>query len=524
MANHFVSNGGSNGNSGHDLDNSWATVEYSLESGSLVAGDIVWVRRDVDETPGSDIACAYDGGPDAPIYVIGCPRPAIPNTTITQADFTNGSTTVDNIVGITCDRRQHQGRYITTPDGSQYMITRVVDSNTVIIGNECAGSTVTGTDGKFQIEADEDYALFNAIDDSGWTIKIADWNSDAINLPRIDFNDGNFQMALSGDYYHRFKNMEFKDSTDIGGIVKVSASGITSFIGCLFKQSAQNDVVCNFLSGLIIAKRTIFEGSGAGNAQVGLYITSGGHVRLIDSAIYNAGDVGLHCNSGSFELENVNIGVEIANGDVDISMRSSGGKRSFGRNVKLGGTNGYIGMNTSYSGPYQVSFENYGKVLGAHKTFYHGGTWEKAAVSGETPNKKVSDDVFKISPNVDYQCLKDAAQIMFTDEFEVAAAEASYKYWLYNDTGDTLNDGDARGSIWLELEYVSRYDDNTEYTILKEYSAQTNIADAADADDWDYLEITSITPATASKVRIICRCRHYTASGDIFVDPATVIS
>ena len=498
----------------------WALFEYAIETfGGLVAGDNVWIRRLHSEIPTSDVVPTDDGSAGSLIRFILWPRAAIPNTTITEATWTNGSTTVDLIVGITCDREKHCGRYVTAPDGKQYLITKITDSNTLIIDREYVGSTVTTTDGKFQIEEDEDY------DDRPQAGIDAGWDADAIDLPVIDFNDGNYQLLLSTDNYYEFVGIEFKDSTDYGGLVGVSASAVTRFTGCLIKQSLQDDIILKTNAGLTILKRTIIEGSGAGSSQVGVWITSGA-ILLIDSAIYNCGDSGLICQAGSFFLENVNIGVEAANGDEDIQMRSAGGgiAKSYGRDVKLGGTNGYVSIYSTYYAPYQVSFENYQKILGDHKSFYLGGTWEKAAVTGETPNKKVSDDVIKISPNINYPDLDEAAQIIFTHEFKVTTDQKSYKYWIYNDTGDTLNSGDAKGSIWLELEYVESYDDTSEYITTKEYSVEVNIADAADADDWDYIEIINITPAVAGKLRITCRCRHYTAAGDIFADLAVVIS
>jgi len=127
MADHFVdSTTGNDADTGHDMDLAWATVEKALESGGLAAGDIVWVRPIHSEIPTTDILPIYDGTASSPIRIIGWPRAAIPNTTITQADFTNGSKVIDNVVGITINRQKHTNRYITAPDGKQYHITAVL--------------------------------------------------------------------------------------------------------------------------------------------------------------------------------------------------------------------------------------------------------------------------------------------------------------------------------------------------------------------------------------------------------------
>ena len=129
---------GSNADNGTTQALAWEHIEHALESGGLAAGDDVWIRRNHSEVPVTDIAPSYDGTPVAPIRLLCWPRPAIPNTTITSASWTNGSTTVDLIVGITCARRDHQARWATCPDGFKYLITRVVDSNTIMIDREYA--------------------------------------------------------------------------------------------------------------------------------------------------------------------------------------------------------------------------------------------------------------------------------------------------------------------------------------------------------------------------------------------------
>ena len=72
------------------------------------------------------------------------------------------------------------------------------------------------------------------------------------------------------------------------------------------------------------------------------------------------------------------------------------------------------------------AIENYGKVLGHHKTWYFGGTYESAAVSGEVPNKKVSDVVIKIDNSwINCPLHERLAHAVFVHEFE---ADDSSKY------------------------------------------------------------------------------------------------
>ena len=47
----------------------------------------------------------------------------------------------------------------------------------------------------------------------------------------------------------------------------------------------------------------------------------------------------------------------------------------------------------------------------------------------------------------------------------------------------------------------------------------------ADADDWDeYIEVTGIAPAVASKVRLLLYTGFYHATDQWYVDPLVVVS
>lgn len=521
MAIHFVSSAdGNDANTGHDLDNAWATVEYALESGALVAGDTVAVRRTHSEIPTSDIALAYDGDDDNPIIIFGCPRDTF---SITSATWTNGDATVDLILPASMDREQHQGRYITAPDGETYLITYITDSNTFELDREYAGSTVVLGAGAATIQADDAESDWDDYDDSGDVIKKTDWEADNDDLPVIDFNDTAYQMYIDGDRYHIFRNMEFKDTTDLG-IIRIDTGYAMTFEGCLFKQTTQSDPCIYTQASGTFLKRCIFEGSGAGSAQRGIYFISG-FLYMKDCAIYNMGDNGLFIRDVAF-LENVNIGVEQANGDNDIAFSIFG--QIYGRDVKLGGSNGYVSIADSIL-PYgqhsfnKIAIENYQKILGDNRTWYAGGYFEKAAVSGETPNKKVSDDVIKITPNVDITPIEEWAVDLMVHEIELTADTHTLKYWIYNDSGSTLNDTTAKDDIWLKAEYVKAYDDTSEYVMAEAFSTEIDILDAADADDWDELSVT-ITTAVAGKVRLTIYLSFYDAADNIFIDPAVVIS
>jgi len=519
MADYYVDSAtGSDGDNGTTQALAWATIQYAVQSGGLSAGDYVWVRRNHTEIPAASVVPAYVGTTSSPITVLGWPRPSILNTTITEATWTNGSTTVDLIVGITVSRVKHQGRFATAPDGSKYLITRVVDTNTIIIDREYAGATVSSTTGKFAIDEDEDYA--------DRPTDIDGWDSDDHTLANIDFNSTAYYLYPNAVNYLRFLNIELKDSTGPFGQAYIRSNIAITFQGCLFKQNSNNEVLYN--SSFLFMKRCILEGSGTGTAQRGLW-TQDSQACLEDVAIYNCGDEGIHAR-GSVSAKRVNIGVEQANGDNDLNLTDIlGGLANFiGREVNLGGTNGYV----TFDNPNHhttAKIEDYDKVLGKHKVFWAGGTWSNVDVGDTNAPSAASSagttsDLIEILPNTSgFEWIEEWAMPVFVHEFEADTTSKTYTYYLQNNMGVTLNDVTAKDDIWLKIEYVDSHDDTTEYTKTEAFSSEIDILARASDTDWDSLSVTA-QPAVASKVRITCYISKYVASGGIYIDPKAVVS
>lgn len=522
MVDYYVDSAtGNNADDGLTQANAWATIQFAVENATVNAGDIIHVRRGHSEIPTSDIQPVNDGTKSSPVIVQSWARPTIPDTTITEATWTNGSTTVDLIVGITVARSSHQGRFATAPDGKKYLITRVVDTNTIIIDREYAGSTVTGTNGKFQIEADE------------WTnpTDVDGWDSDALTMPLIDFNSTAFTYDLSLDDYNIIKGIEFKNSTNSNGNIRLSGLS-ASMIGCLTSQT--ENIPCVSVNSEAYIERVIMEGNATGTNQRGL--VSNNHSSVItmkNCAIYNMGDVGIFIGEGDINIENVNIGVEQANGDSDIleSLNvPSESSRLIAKDLKLGGTNGDITFLTNNVNKHtKFSIENHQKILDSHKTWYRNGTWSNVNV-GDTDAPSVAStsgnaiDLIELIPDVSSTTpIELWADELFVHEFDAQAASKTYTYYLQNFMGVTLNSGDAKGDIWLKAEYIDSYNDNTAYTRTELFSAETNIAARADNTDWDSLSVT-VQPAVASRVRITCYISTYSATGKIYIDPLVVIS
>ena len=446
----------------------------------------------------------------APAIFIGWPRDTL---AITSATWTNDSTTVDLILPASMTWETVCGRWITGPDGFDYLITLVTDTNTFTIDRPYTGTTVTLTDGAASIKADE---LPQGVSEPTDT---AIGSADSDGLALIDFNDGNFKLALSGDDYNQFWNLEIKDSTNSSGLINVYGSVSPFFNGLLLQQSTQSDPIFYLMFGDgAEINRFIIKGSGAGGTQRGIAFAGyGAGAKIHNGAIYNLGDSGFFLDRTSYiEMNNINIGVEVANGNDDIYMNNSGYHIISGRDVKMGGTNGDVSGGLFW---YSVKIVNPQKVFGSYKQFDRGVTLEKVAVTDTNANKKLSDNVIEIILNTGntYQFKEIGQKIkVFESRKTYDAGTYNIKVWIYNDTGNTLNDTTYADDILLRCrsEAAGYGDATTEYVSKWYYSDEIDILDAADADDWDYLQADSVV-VDVNDAKIYCEVlvSTYDASG-----------
>lgn len=530
---------GDNADDGTTMDDAWNDIEQALEGGTVDDDDTVFVRRVHQEwdggNPTSDISCDIGAAPWEPVKVIGWPRSS---TTLTSTDWTNGSTSVNADAGTTIDREKHQGRFVTGPDGYDYLITDSTDGDggSFTIDREYAGSDSSNQSAT--VKADEglvpwvdDMGTEYGFDDSGWTIQESDWDSDADDLPVIDFGDQGYQIFsnMGGSYY--YANLELRESTDGYGLIQTKRNGFCGIYGCLFYNDNSSCLLCPN-SDYLVCQRVILEGSGSGATQFGFRPRGAGSIAIYDSAIYNTGDVAFYVPEYSYSiwLENVNLCVEAVCGDNVIHTQYSGAFIK-GRDVKYDDTNGFWpqGVHRTF-----YSVENHQKVLGSHITKDAMGSFGsvKAGDGGDYPNKRSggADYVLEVINDEDdaYKGLRDlyapGSLERMVHEYEVTGGESwSCKYYVqYHDDDDGGNTLTA-DNIFLEAEYVVSYDDTSEYVITKVQSDET-ITDRDDADDWDqYLEIDSITPATDSKIRVRLYVPFYHADDKIYVDPLAVV-
>jgi hypothetical protein len=417
------------------------------------------------------------------------------------------------------DAEQHLGRFITAPDGETYMITLITDANTITIDTEYAGPTVTTTDGACTIQEDEDYDTAQAINVAYATEKVA-WTADADDMTVVTFLGTAFYPQISSDQCWRFANLWW-----IGGssyCFYMSTNWLTIFEGCILQANGNQKATYSYRATSFWL-RTILIGSGAGSSSNQSNAFQEGAMGIFrDVAIYGMGDNGINLTlGGKAILDNVNIGVEALNGDAAIAMNyGQGGVK--GINVKIGDTDD---VDWAYHPVIDsaIEIENYGKVLGAHKVWNNHGSITRVDVvagSGDPYKRSAGADSvvellydFNQAGTTMKNALPDLLEPVFIHEFEATTDSRRYRYYVQSEKGVLASE------LWIEVEYVSAYDDATEYVIRK-VTSDEGIAIRGGVTDWSqYIEVEDIEPAVGSTVRIKCYCSFYDATDKIYIDP-----
>lgn len=511
----------SGSNNGSDMDNAWQSIETGFEYNYHLADTIVWVRRRSYFTGATSHVTpngSSDGGLNSWIRFVAWPRTEISFT----GTFTNGSTTVGVTSGVTPTWDQHCGRKIKNDaDGKWYIITNISGSN-FIIDREYAGTTAT--DGACTIEEDEMYDTAQALDDSTWTIKKADWNADSDSLPYLDFTNTAYQYQINGSYMIDHQGLHFKN----GGNGQTIYSGVgsnTRYKYCIMSTTTNQQLLtAAAASTRVYLDQCILYGNSTGSGQNGIY--GGAALWIKNSALYNLGGYGLSCeNSGMLRLDNVNIGVEAANDYADVVLGSFDWNW---KDVKLGSaTNILNGL--YYRG--SCSIQNYGKVLGAWRSFNCNGYTETVAVvagSGD-PEKRTggSDYVLAIRQNESTESRSYISDEIVLDIvgqdrpllISSAAESHTYRFYLQANGLSTA----VASEFYVEAEYIDAYDDTSEYhyTTIK---SDELISARSGATDWtQYVEVT-VSPAVASVIKFRFKTAFYDSDGILYLDPLPIIS
>jgi hypothetical protein len=518
MADYFIDTTLASGsNNGTSTDNAWQNIETALEYNHFHAGDYIWVRR-VSSFAGATSNITINSGSDGTrlnwINFSCWPRIELTFT----ATFTNGSTTVSAVSGITADFEQHAGRRIkNNTNGKWYIITNISGSD-FIIDREYAGTTAATAD--CTIEEDELYDIAQAIDDSAWTIKKTTWNADANDLPIVDMEATAYYLLFNDPYHWRVMGIHFVGGTATG-TVYVGSSSHVQFKYCLFEQDQNNNCLyCASESTINFVDQCIVYGNSTGTSQFGVVLARGTRLIMTNSAIYNMGGGGLDSANGCAELNNVNIGVEAANDSYDVFL---GIHDVQWKDVKLGSTN-KIQDGIFYRG--QIMIENYQKVLGAHYCFNTNGIMQGVAVvagSGD-PYKRTdgADMVLSITQTQSTDSRSTIFDGAMLSAFKALVwADTTSKTYRFYCQANALSTTAAE--VFVKASYVDEYDDTSEYHygIIK---SDETISARSGADDWSqYVEVT-VQPAVAGFVELEILTGFYDADGILYIDPMVVIS
>jgi len=587
------------GDTGADWDtNPWLSIEKAMEAANS-AGDKIWHRRlSSFANPTSDIAPTADGTLSSPIRHIAWPRASIAGTItfmngesaligtsvagvrgrhmarliknndaddgwyfiealIVKLPYDNlqgGTFAVGNVITGGTSGIKGKIHYINgstlylvtydpatglpalfTPDEQISCGAVTADVNQAaggiydgfLLDREYAGTTAPGAN--FEIKEDEDYD-----DRPDIGLLRTTWDADAHDLPVIDFGANDYQLIISDANNNVYKCFDLRNSVDSYGTVRINRVQNLSLIGCLFVNNQNVPLIRgSFGASYLNLKYCIICGNNAGSSQRGFFSEEDGKIlSLSDCAIYNMGDNGLYSAGTLCILNNVNIGIALNNGDHDIYLT---GLMLTGKDVKFGGINGSVYLSLTILN--KVSIENYGKILGAHCTWFNNGKILSNDCSVD-PNQRSggANSVIEIDCNggsAANAAIDDWAETVFEHEFEQTAGSKTYRYYVQNTAEINASDAKDAADIWLEGEFIETYDDTSEYVMgrhadghlpVRSVSAHNPMPARADADDWgEYLEIT-MNAATASKVRIRCKVSWYDSGDKIYIDPMVVIS
>jgi hypothetical protein len=524
MTNYFVdSTTGSDSDNGTTMDLAWASYVHAVTAGGLVAGDYVWIRRIHDESVGGTVNVAYSGESDNAIKVIGWPRPTLD---ITSATWTNGSRTVSLVVGVSMAETSHIARYVTAPDGERYMTSYITDSATFKLDTPYNGATVTLTDGAATIYADDewydDMGTQYGFDDSGWTIKESAWDADAHAMPKISLFGGSYYIYHYSDRWWYYANIYFDGGSWSSGSFYFRQGATTTLRGVYLKNDSNGGLL--LASGTVLyLKRVVCRGTNEGG-NYGL--SAGGSVYVVDDVVLDGIRYCLSfTQNGGIRGRGLHLGLNIACAiHYNIAECNS---LSYIKGLTEGTPTAQF-VNYDRIGYYSLGLEDYQGVLGAHKVYNNFGTIIKLDVvagSGDPEKRsKGADSVLELLYDWDeadcptHYEYGGAVEALLDHEIEATTDSKSYRYYVQSEVSLTADD------LWLEVEYAKGYTDTSTHKSVVVQSDET-ITVRDDASDWtQYIEVTGIQPAVASKVRLRMYCKYYHATNKVYIDPLVVIS
>ena len=387
------------------------------------------------------------------------------------------------------------------------------------------GTNATGAAGT--IAKDEDYDWAQTLTTGQGADLLSTWNSDAHDLPILDWNAGAFSDQMTRPKYE-YKYLCYKNSNATVGSLTNNGQNIgpAKLFGCYFSQ---NQAKANIVGSFLI-DRCIFDAVASG-ATIGIN-TIAYNCIVRNSAIHHVNNA-LSTNAAiasPIKLDNVNLGVERESTTSEIVATIPLSNCEF-KDVSIGTSSTlYLARTTTLLGnvPSKISIENMNKVANAHKIYVLDiGTITKNDCSGEPVSRTGGAlSVVEFLANIGTYSTQTKAPVGYSSaewcpsyiEMKVwlsatdIVAAKNFKFYVQSVT-DTLTSSD----LWLECEYIIA---STAQGYLKTIvTSSESITARSSASDWSqFISTGNITVAAASWVTLRIFCNKYSANKR-YVDP-----
>lgn len=534
MADYWVDSAKPTGNNGSTPDLAFKYLRTTLSTfGLLQPGDRVWVRRTLNENQTTNGTIVQGQGRlNAPIQIIGWPRASRSGT----ANFANGSTTVDNL-SFTVTRGTTLARWLTCPEGNRYMIAHIAGSTSITLDRPYAGASATGA--SFVIASDDEYSDRPSIGEV--------WDADTLEMPQIRGGGIGYPSIIVGSErgFWWFKNLNYYKDTN-GGMVthecsqEIPNNGTISYRGCIFTwpSSFSGSGAALYVNGavdMIHLERCAIGGiAGTANTCVGINSQKPKQRFSLRDVVINSTNIGFYAvEQVPLSLENVNIGVEVANNYANIRLNGYG-SLIVGKNVWLGqSTEAYKFRQESGVNPQLVAFTPFVNIN------IEG--WEKKLDqiyrnTGQLITSKTvaaeSTDPLKRSGGNDIVLIADLGTggqywgphpeqlpVSVFDQRIWAGALTAKTYRVYLQSTTAI----ASGKVWLEAEYIEKKSSNAAWAERRKL-ATAAVAQRSGSNDWSqYVEVTGVTPHVDSPVRLRLFVSYYASGQSLYIDPKVVI-
>ena len=534
MADYWVDSAKSTGNNGSSPDLAFKYLRTTLSDSinTLQPGDRVWVRRTLNENQTTNGTIVLGKGRlNAPIQIIGWPRASRSGT----ANFTNGSTTVDGL-SFTVTRGTTLARWLTCPEGNRYMIAHIAGSTSITLDRPYAGESATGA--SFTIAADDEYADRPSIGEV--------WDADTLELPQIRGGGVGYPSIIMGSErgFWWFKNFNYYKDTN-GGMVthessqETSHNGAISYRGCIFTWPSSftgsgAGLYVNGAVDMIHLERCAMGGiAGSANSCVGINMQKSKQRLSLRDVVINSTNIGImSVEPVPLSLENVNIGVEVANAYANL--------RLYGHGHLVVGKNVWLGHSTEAYKFRQESGVN--PQLLAIAPFVHVNIegWEKKLDqiyrdTGQLITSKTvateSTDPLKRSGGSDVVLIADlgtGGQYWGPHPEQLPISVCDQRIWAEASTAKTYRvhlqstAAIASSKVWLEAEYIEKKSSSAAWA-ERRILATAAVAQRSGSNDWSqYVEVTGVAPHVDSPVRLKLFVSHYAAGQSLYIDPKVV--